>query len=171
MVEEIDAFRGFLDTTAILGGQKIEGVVVKPVNYDLFGRDKKVLMGKFVSEAFKEVHSKTWKVDNPSVGDIIAVIGARYCTAARWSKAIQHLTERGEIEDSVRDIGKIIKEVPEDIKKECEEEIKDALMGWAWPHIRRVVTRGLPSWYKEHLLSKQFENEPQVEANQQLDAP
>jgi hypothetical protein len=159
MVEEIDAFRGFLDTTAILGGQKIEGVVVKPVNYDLFGRDKKVLMGKFVSEAFKEVHSTTWKQDNPSSGDMLAIIGAKYCTAARWNKAIQHLREAGQLEDDVRDIGKIIKEVPEDIKKECEEEIKDALMGWAWPHIRRVVTRGLPEFYKERLLAKQFEKE------------
>src|SRR6267154_6260155 len=36
MLEEIGAFRGFLETVSVLGGQKIEGVVVKPLNYDLY---------------------------------------------------------------------------------------------------------------------------------------
>ena len=69
MVSDVNVFRGFLDRESCLGGQKIEGVVVK--NYVRFGQDKKVLLGKFVSEAFKEVHKKEWKASNPSAGDII----------------------------------------------------------------------------------------------------
>lgn len=156
---EIGAFRGFLDNVSILGGQKIEGVVVKPTRYDLFGRDKKVLMGKFVSEAFKEVHSKAWGENNPSGGDIIAQLVARLSTQARWQKALQHLREAGKIEDSVRDIGKLMVEIPEDVKKECEEEIKDYLFSWAWPSIKRGISRGAPAWYKDHLLRQQFELE------------
>src|SRR6266853_205539 len=164
LLEEIGAFRGFLETVSVLGGQKIEGVVVKPLNYDLYGRDKKVLMGKFVSEAFKEVHNRTWGENNPSGNDIIPQLVARLSTQARWQKALQHLREAGEIEDSVRDIGKLMREIPEDVKKECEEEIKDYLFSWAWPHLKRGISRGAPQWYKDHLLRQQFEREADIPA-------
>src|SRR3990167_5315669 len=91
----LDFIRSLVDTrVSILGGQKIEGIVVKPLNYDIYGVDKKVLMGKFVSEAFKEVHSTEWKKENPTVGNILDQIAATYTTPARWAKAVQHLTER-----------------------------------------------------------------------------
>jgi hypothetical protein len=146
MLNSLDKFREFLSTDSVLGGQKIEGVVVKPVGYGLFGRDKKCLMGKFVSEAFKE-----------SSGDILDRLGNDYTAQARWMKAVQHLKESGKIEDSPRDIGMLMKEIPDDIGKECAEEIKEKLYEWAWPHLRRMVTKGLPEWYKEQLLKKQFE--------------
>ena len=155
--EKIQFFRQFLDTTSMLGGQKIEGVVIKPLDYNLFGPDKKCLFGKFVSEAFREVHKRSWKESNPTNGDIIQQIGADYCTAARWLKALQHLRERGLIEDDVRDIGKIIKEVPLDVFAECEDEMKERLWQHAKPHISRMLTRGLPDFYKELLLKLQFE--------------
>lgn len=161
MVENIEQFRGFLETTSVLGGQKVEGVVVKPRDYNLWGVDKKVLLGKFVSEAFKEAHGKEWKQSNPGGGDILQILGARFTTAARWQKAVQHLTEAGTLEGSPRDIGALMKEVPVDIEKECREEILEALWAWAWPSIRRMTTHGLPEWYKEELLKRQFANEPE----------
>jgi len=162
--EKIQFFRTFLDTTSILGGQKIEGVVVKPLDYNLFGPDKKCLFGKFVSEAFREVHKRSWKETNPTNGDIIQQIGSDYCTAARWNKAINHLREAGKIQDDVKDIGLIIKEVPADVFKECEEEMRDRLWKHAKPHITRQLTRGLAEFYKEKLLALQFEREPEEDA-------
>lgn len=162
-LETVDSFRTFLDTLSVLGGQKIEGVVVKPTNYDLYGQDKKVLMGKFVSEAFKEVHRKAWGESNPSKGDIINQLGKSLTTPARWNKAIQHLREAGKIDDSPRDIGMLIKEVQADIEKEEVEYIKEELFKFAWPQIRRMITSGLPEWYKELLLKKQFEVEEVVD--------
>jgi hypothetical protein len=158
MLTDLDLFRKLLETESVLGGQKIEGVVIKPENYALFGRDKKCLMGKFVSEAFKEAHVGAWKEKNPTQGDAIATLGASLCTQARWMKAVQHLKEAGRLEDSPKDIGPLLKEIPEDIKKECEGEIKDALWKWAWPHLRRAAVKGFPEWYKEQLVKKQFEN-------------
>lgn len=152
----IDEFRAFLETESILGGQKIEGVVVKPRDYALFGPDKKVLMGKFVSEHFKEVHAGEWKKSNPTSGDILQILGEAYCTPARWQKAVMHLAEAGMIEQSPRDIGKLVAEIPQDILKEHEDEIKQALFDWAWPSIRRRVIYGMPEWYKEELLKAQF---------------
>jgi hypothetical protein len=156
-LHDITLFRQFLERQSVLGGQSIEGVVVKPQGYNLFGPDKKCLMGKFVSEAFKEVQSKAWRVDNPGCADILDGLIATYTSQARWMKAVQHLRERGEIDDSPRDIAKIMTEVPADIDKECRNEIAWALYAWAWPKIRRAVSRGLPDWYKNELLKRQFD--------------
>lgn len=161
VVSDVQQFRDLLDRESVLGGQKIEGVVIKPANYDLFGRDKKVLLGKFVSESFREVHSKTWDKEHktPGSNDIIQLLAAQFGTAARWNKAIIHLRERGIIENSPKDIGHLMKEVPEDVQKECAEEIAKQLFDWAWPQLRRRLTGGLPEFYKEELLKRQFETQ------------
>lgn len=158
LLTDVSLLRELLDKESILGGQKIEGVVIKPAKYDLFGRDKKLLMGKFVSEAFKEVHASEWKKEHgtKSHQDVIQMLAAVYATPARWQKALIHLRERSEIEDSPRDIGKLMAEVPPDVLKECEQQIKDDLFKWAWPQLRRSITRGLPEWYKDELLKTQF---------------
>ena len=148
-------FRSMIDRVSALGGQKVEGVVVK--NYSRFGPDKKVLMGKFVSESFKEVHASEWKAANPSKSDIVDRLIDMLRTPARWNKAVQHMRERGEITDSPRDIGLLIKEVQADIEKECMPLIAEKLAEWALPQIRRGVVRGLPEHYKEELLKRQFE--------------
>lgn len=155
MIETAEQFRSMLDRVSILGGQKIEGVVVK--NYRRFGPDKKVLIGKFVSEAFKEVHAAEWKASNPTRTDIVEALIESLRTPARWNKAVQHLRERGRIEDSPRDIGLLIKETQADIEKECMELIAEKLAAWALPQIRRGVVRGLPEWYKDQLVARQFE--------------
>jgi hypothetical protein len=143
-----------LDRTSFLGGQKIEGVVVK--NYARFGTDKKALMGKYVSEAFKEVHQGEWKKSNPTQTDVVQALVGRLTTPARWNKAIQHLRERGELTDSPKDIGNLIKEVQGDVMLECKDEIIAVLLKWATPTILRGIVRGLPEWYKQELLAKQF---------------
>lgn len=153
-IDSPQSILAYLETVSVLGGQKIEGVVVK--NYARFGMDKKVLMGKYVSEAFKEVHSKEWKDGNPKTGDVIQRLILGLKTPARWNKAVQHLRERGELTDSPKDIGGLIKEVQTDIAAECEDEIKQALYTYALPQIRRACTGGLPEWYKEELLKRQF---------------
>ena len=150
---------------SILGGQKIEGVVVKPFAYDKFGADKKVLMAKFVSEAFKEIHSAEWKKSNPTKGDVLDVIVASLRTPARWNKAIQHLRENGEITDSPKDIGALIREVQADVLKECADDIRMRLFSWARPRVQRGVVAGLPEWYKNELLNRQF---PPAEETRQI---
>jgi len=154
-VTNVEHFRSLMDTISCLGGQKIEGIVIK--NYYQFGPDGKVLMGKHVSEAFKEVHRAAWKQSNPGPGDILDRLVEMYKTPARWEKGIQHLREKGLLTDSPQDIGKLINEVRDDIKEECTEDMKDVLFKWAIGHVLRGVTGGLPEWYKEKLVDKQFE--------------
>lgn len=153
-IDNVQQFRDMIDRTSILGGQKIEGVVVK--NYARFGQDKKILIGKFVSEAFKEIHNSEWKKANPGSKDIIDALVQSLRTPARWNKAVQHLREAGAITDSPRDIGKLIGEVQADIEKECMDMIVQQLTQWALPKIGRGVVGGLAEWYRDQLLARQF---------------
>lgn len=148
-LDDLTMLPGLLDRVSILGGQKIEGVVVK--NYLRFGQDKKILIGKFVSADFKEIHKKEWGEANPKQGDILDRLAVEYRTPARWNKAIQHLAEAGELTNSPADIGKLMKECGMDIRRECEEEIKQRLFDWAWKTLGRKLTQGLPEYYKERL--------------------
>lgn len=134
-----------------------EVLIEEKIDGSQFGSDKKILLGKHVSEEFKEVHRNDWKKSNPTNTDVLQIISEQYRSKARWNKAIQHLKERGELENSPTDIAKLFKEVQEDIRTECETEIKDQLYKWALPHIIRVSTKGIPEFYKEILVKKQFE--------------
>jgi hypothetical protein len=157
-VDDWAGLKLMLQRESILGGALIEGVVVK--NYARFGIDKKVLMGKYVSEAFKEVHQKEWGKANPNGKDIVAQLVEAYRTDARWQKSVQHLTEDGALDGSPKDIGPLIKAVNLDVLAECEADIRDALFRWAWPTISRRMTAGLAEWYKEKLAASGFENTP-----------
>jgi len=154
-VNNIDQFAVFLDHISILGGTTIEGVVVK--NYEKFTREKKVMIGKHVSEKFKEVAGGEWRKANPTNGDVTELLISRYRTPARWQKAVLHLAEQGVLENSPRDIGSLIKEVQADVEKECAEEIKDILYKHFSSKINRGIISGLPEWYKEELLKSAFE--------------
>lgn len=159
IVPDVQFFRAMLERTSCLGGQKIEGVVVKPMAYDLYGIDKKVLMGKFVSEEFREIHVKAWRESNPTRSDIVERIIEELSTPARFNKALIHLKERGEIEGAPRDIGKLIKEVEEDLQKEVRDHVAQRLLSHFLPQIVRGAIRPVPEWYKQHLLNQQFEQE------------
>jgi len=149
-------FLDFLERESVLGGTKIEGVVVK--NYSQFSLDKKVSMGKYVSETFKEIAGTDWKDRNPASKDIVLRIGDKYKTEARWQKAVAHLREEGKIEGTPKDIGILIKTAKEDIEKECRVAIENELYGWAIENILRQAVNGLPQWYKSTLLDTAFED-------------
>ena len=38
----------------------------------------------------------------------------------------------------------------------CEAMIKEVLFKWAWKKISPKLTGGVPQWYKERLLLRQF---------------
>ncbi len=140
----------WLDTQSFLGGQKIEGVVIK--NYNQFTSDHKVMMAKYVSAVFKEVHIKDWKGRNPSVKDFVTELTEKYTTEARWAKAVQHLREAGLLKDAPQDIGPLLGEIIRDVKEEEGEAIKNALFTHFWKEIARGLTKGFPEFYKQKLL-------------------
>jgi hypothetical protein len=152
---DISQLETLLETESVLGGTTIEGIVVK--NYFRFGRDKKVLMGKFVSEKFKEKHTKEWRSSNPSGKDVVGLLIESLRTEARWEKAIQHLREQGQLENSPKDIGKLLKEIQQDVWKEEYDYIVERLISFAKPKIDRGIVSGFPEFYKKRLIESMFE--------------
>jgi RNA ligase-like protein len=155
LVDSPETLYQLIARDSVLGGGKIEGIVVK--NYNQFGMDKKVLMGKFVTEEFKETHSKEWKADNPTLGDVVERIIATLRSEVRWDKSIARLKESGKLEGSPRDIGILIREIQDDIKAEELDFISQKLTEFALPRIVRASTAGFPEYYKKTLLESAFE--------------
>lgn len=150
-----EQFTQIVEQESVLGGVAMEGVVIK--NYAKFGPDKKALMGKYVREAFRELHAKEWKASNPTKTDVVESLIEELRTEARWHKAIQHLRDAGLLQHAPQDIGPLLREIPADIEKECADLIKERLFQWAWPQIKRGVTGGFPQWYKDALAKSMFE--------------
>lgn len=153
VVEDPETLKSFLETVSVLGGQKIEGVVVK--NYNLFTLAGKVALGKYVSKQFEEHHRGD--ANNPPSKNILESLIEAYRTPARWNKAIQRLRERGQLDDSPWDIAPLIREILADLLAEEEDAIKQALFDYYWPKIQRGVTSRFPEYYKDRLLEKAFE--------------
>lgn len=147
-----------LNTKSVLGSIQVEGVILKPVGYKLYGADGKVLMGKYVSEKFKEIHRKEWKTgDHASRGNKLDMLLDSYRSVARWDKAVQHLKEAGTLLSEPKDIGALLIEIQKDIADECGDEIRHELWKIVKHDLMRRVIKGFPEWYKEELLGKQFE--------------
>jgi len=157
MVESIEQLVELLETDSFLGGNKVEGVVCK--NYArpflLGGQPIPLMMGKFVSEKYKEKHEKDWNRENKSKGRW-EVFCEQYRSEARWQKAVQHLADKGELESAPRDIGRLLKEVHLDIEGECKDEILAFLWKEFGGDLKRKAVAGLPEWYKELLATKSF---------------
>lgn len=160
MIESSDELKAMLDRESVLGGQKIEGVVVK--NYSrqflLGGQPMPIMSGKYVSEAFKEVHRERWGKEEKSKSRLQEFFES-FRTQARWEKAVQHLRERGELTDSPRDIGNLFKEVHLDIEAEEKDAVKDFLWREFASELKRKSTAGLPEWYKEKVMERAFEDD------------
>jgi len=147
----------WLSRESILGGTKVEGVVIK--NYNVFTAEKKVAMAKIVRQEFKEQNSSNWKDEHPTSQDIIQRLIETYRNEARWRKAVQHLRDAGELQGEMKDIPLLMKEVSADVLKECKDEIVERLFAYAWPKIMKGITRGLPEWYKTQIENCEYSKE------------
>lgn len=147
-----------LEKESILGGAKVEGVVVK--NYEqpaIIGNLVFQSFGKYVREDFKEQHKAGWGKEHTTGGKLQTYIGS-FRTEARWLKAIQHLRDKNELVFEAKDIGKLMKEVQEDLEVEEKENIKEALYHLFIGDIQRRTIGGFPEFYKKYLLERSFES-------------
>jgi hypothetical protein len=148
-----DMIKELLNRESYLGGQEIEGVVVKNYKPWMFMNQilYPVMAGKFVSEKFKEVHQKNWSKLNTGKGQLGA-IADKYRSEARWHKAVMKMKEEGRYTQSVKDIGELIKIVRADLLLEEKDNIKDDLYRALGDDIVKHSVFGLPQWVKEQLL-------------------
>lgn len=139
-----------LGRESVLGGVKVEGFVIK--NYNRFGIDKKILIGKFVSAEFKERHGGEWKTSNPGTSDVVQNLIIQLRTEARWRKTIQHLRDDGKLLTAPQDIGPLMIELQTDLLREEGEFIKQRLFDSFVKQVCRGVTSGFPEFYKASLV-------------------
>lgn len=146
-----------LQRESYLGGPQIEGVVAK--NYSrpflLNGQPIALMAGKFVSEKFKETNQRGWAEAHAGKGRWQTFCES-FKTEARWHKAIQHLRENGQLTNSPKDIGPLLKEIQNDITEEEGVAIKDALWKQFGREVIKEATKGFPEWYKEQLVDRSF---------------
>jgi hypothetical protein len=143
-----------LERMSILGKENVEGLVFKNYNkiWDSGYQAGKLIMLKYVREEFKERNKTEWK-GNTKKG-LIDVIIEELKTEARWNKAIQHLKEKGELTNSPKDIGNLMKEIADDLETEEGEQIKERLLKFFFREIRVGVVKGFPEYYKTKILKE-----------------
>lgn len=147
------------DKQSYLGGQHIEGVVVKRYEDWMFlGRILiPVKAGKYVTEKFKEVHQKDWSKLNTSKGAMDAVRD-KYRSEARWHKAIMRLKESDQFTGTVKDISLLIKEIQKDLGEEEKENIKRDLWKIHGQDVIKYATYGFVDWFKEQIVLGEFQD-------------
>lgn len=142
-------------TNSVLGNTLIEGVVIKNYRQLTVIGEITSCFGKYVSEKFKEKHRTDWK--HISGKDSLGLFIDSFRTEARWNKAIQHLRDNGQLTNTPKDIGPLMKELQTDLGEEETEEIKKFLYNHFIKQIKRKACAGFPEFYKEQLAKKQFE--------------
>ena len=147
-ITELEELTKLLDKESFLGGEKIEGFVIKNYNEEAYSRFSTECFAKYVREDFKERNGAT----HPSKKDSLLTFLGQFKNENRWKKAIQHLREAGKLTDSPKDIGPLIVEIQNDLLIEEESSIKEALFEMFKRQIKGVAVNGFPEYYKEQLL-------------------
>lgn len=147
----IDTIKELLTFESFLGGEIIEGVVIKNYNETVvLGGQAFALFTKFVREAYKERHGA---MDNEQKGkNTVETYINSFNSQARWDKALMRLKEKGLLLGESKDIAALIGEVQEDIRTEDLEDIKKFFFNQFIGQIMRRSIQGLPEWYKNKLL-------------------
>lgn len=135
---------------SFLGGQQIEGVVIKNYHETIsIGGKLQPLFCKLVRPQFTE-RNMTEHKNESGKGAIDSVIES--CRSeARWQKAIQRRREDGDLLGAVQDIGPLIRSIQEDVVAEDLETIKAQLWSAIKADALRKSVAGFAEWYKECL--------------------
>lgn len=154
-VNSIEELKDNVNRISHFGKEKVEGFVVKNYAEQLLigGQVIPLLMGKFVSEDFKEVHKREWKSENTAKGKW-EVYKQQFKSNARWVKAVHFLRDSGKLTETPQDIGSLIKHIHNDILEEESENIKQWLFNEFKGELLRDSAKGFPEWYKNYLLEK-----------------
>lgn len=112
-IKSIEAINKYLEIESCLGGVKVEGIVIENYNRKSFygGNHYTSMLGKLVSERFKEIHGQPKIKPIQSLDVKIEDFFKNYKTDARWEKAVQYLRDSGKFGNDLTDIGNIFKRV------------------------------------------------------------
>jgi hypothetical protein len=165
----------FLECDSVLGGSKVEGIVVKNYAHDMLIGGQQYIpiqMAKYVSEAFKKKHDST-AFGNKKRKESIDEYIKSYRTEARWENAVQHLRDDGKLLGEPKDIGSLIPEILRDWEEEEMEEfmdyLKKRLLGDYVKQCKNTIISGFPEWYKKTLADFTIQVEPKVSGETEVE--
>lgn len=151
-VDSLEKLNELLALDSVLGGEKIEGVVIKNFSQLAASAYSRECFAKLVREGFKERNAVNFPKKKDTMSDFIE----QFRSESRWNKVIQHMREDGQLEGSPRDIGKLIVAVQEDLIREEEQFIRKALFDMFRKQIAGTAIKGLPEYYKNKLAESAF---------------
>lgn len=132
---------------SILGGARIEGVVIKNYGQSNSKTGAEPLMVKHVSPEFKEVKPRPVGSRSTNLKEFIE----SFRTEARWDKAIQRFKEGFDFPLEDRNIGQLVRDIHTDLIIEEEDNIKKALWEMYKKDILSTSVRGFAEYFKERL--------------------
>lgn len=150
--------QGLLDRESVLGKEKIEGVVIKNYGQLAISAYSRECFVKLVRPEFKERNHST----HPSKSNRMESFLQGFKTEARWQKAYQHLNDKGVLTHSPADIGKLLKEIQDDLVTEEESFIREEAYKFVIRQVLKTAVEGAPEWYKAKLVERQFNAQQQV---------
>lgn len=147
----VDEIKELFKADSYLGGDKIEGVVIKNYTEDIMvGGQLRPLFAKCVRPEFKEQNSGEHVKERATLEDFLG--GFR--SDARWEKAIQCFLEEGKLTNSPKDIGPLIMQIHKDISEEEKDNIGHYLYRHFIQQVLRRATAGFADWYKDRLVAR-----------------
>lgn len=157
---DFEALKQYLGNTSVLGGQKVEGVVLKNrgVLIDQYGKPAFYAV-KLVRKEFKELNSEVWKTQRRdgihSINELIAASLDALNIKNIWNKAIQHIRDDGKAQHSMRDMQVLSEYIDADIDLEYRLPIEEFMFTFLRGQIKRYIMKGLPGYYKQVLYEMQ----------------
>lgn len=147
----IDEVKQYLEDESQLGGSKVEGVVLKRHENHILTPDGVPMFAKVVSDSFREIAKprklKGLVTEDKIIKEILDLVNKDMV----YSKAVQHLTEAGQLSHSNSDIGPLINEIKRDISEDIKEPAKALLWEWARNQVVTGVVEGFAKWYIKKL--------------------
>lgn len=140
-----------LERESVLGGTKIEGIVIKNYGKEHPEAPGQPMTAKVVSDKFKEKMARRPMNPKAGPGEFIQALISSLRTEARWVKAIQHLKEENRLLGDNRDIGPLCKEIQRDILEEESDWIKQQLFDEFSKEIIRGSVQGFAQYYQKLL--------------------
>lgn len=156
-------------STPLLGGERIEGVVVKAADDLSAGR----LMGKFVADDFREVHVADWSGDTDP-RSMVQSLAFSVSTPARFRKMVAAMAEDGVLTGTRSDIGEFCRRTIANVAEEEGEELREQWHAY-WEqrpkanhtgasammkNLNRQVNDSAAIWFKTELAEGRIAAEP-----------
>lgn len=147
----INEVKGYLEDESMLGGPKVEGIVLKRTKNHINTQDGVPMFAKVVSDSFREIAKPKKTKGIVSDAGVIKEILDLVNKDMVYSKAVQHLREEGILAYSNSDIGPLINEIKRDIAEDLKEPAKSILWEWAKNTVTTGIIDGFAQWYIKKL--------------------